>query len=551
MQLASGIYTYLPLGLRTISKIIKVIDEEMEAVGGTKLSMPKMLPKELWERTGRWNDMGNELIRLKDRKGEDFCLAPTHEEIITSLVASGVSSKKHLPLRLYQIGDKYRDEARPRFGLLRGREFIMKDMYSFDATQAEAMSTYQEVRVAYHNIMRRLCIPYAVAEADSGNIGGNLSHEFHALTDVGEDSLLYCKGTGYFANVEKAKSDTAASIPSNYSLPGESPPGEESLGGLVRACLQSVVTSKPMNATVFKDPAHNGTVFIAFTDATYETNEYLVKGHFKLGANFTAEPLSAANIQEFLVAPTKQVVFDLSFSSKAADKHTSDTAYLLSHILQRFTAKSSDAHVKIAKVGDKALLDETSENSAELGTTAKSGELASSSAILEERKGIEVGHLFYLGTKYSAPLKANITTTEGTQPIEMGCYGIGVSRLLAVSAETSNDEKGIIWPRSIAPFQVMVIPVKQEAETGTKIWSQLNSVPELSGEVMLDDRYVDSIGYRLKESEFIGIPYAVVLGNKFKSTGLVEVIERKTGKTEQVELDKLGSFFQNTSSSTL
>lgn len=541
----------MPLGLRTISKITKVIDEEMEAVGGTKLSMPKMLPKELWERTGRWNDMGNELIRLKDRKGEDFCLAPTHEEVITSLVAAGVSSKKHLPLRLYQIGDKYRDEARPRFGLLRGREFIMKDMYSFDATQAEAMSTYQEVRVAYHNIMRRLCIPYAVAEADSGNIGGNLSHEFHALTDVGEDSLLYCKDTGYFANVEKAKSDTAASIPAQYSLPANGPPGEDSLGGYVRACLQSIIIAKPMNATIFKDPAQNGTVFVAFTDATYETNEYLVKGHYKLGASFTSEPLSAANIQEFLVAPTKKVVFDLSFSSKDADKHTKDTVHTLTHILERLNVEATEAHVKVSKVGDKALLDETSENSVEIGKPAKTGESTSSSPVLEERKGIEVGHLFYLGTKYSAPLKANITTTEGTQPIEMGCYGIGVSRLLAVSVETSHDEKGIIWPQSIAPYQVMLIPGKKEAEMATKVWSQLNAVPELSGEVMLDDRYVDSIGYRLKESEFIGIPYAVVLGNKFQSSGLVEVIERKTGKTEQVELSKLGNYFQTNLSSTL
>lgn len=534
---------------------MKVIDEEMEAVGGVKMSMPKLLPKELWERTGRWNDMGSELIRLKDRKGEDFCLAPTHEEIVTSIVASGVSSKKHLPLRLYQIGDKYRDEARPRFGLLRGREFVMKDMYSFDSTQSDAMNTYDEVRGAYHNIMRRLELPYAVAEADSGNIGGNLSHEFHALTDIGEDTLLWCKETGYHANLEKAKSNTTAVIhPSHFSPLSPSADLRSVLSVLLKnksssssstSSSPSSSTSSspslspstcPINATVFTDPSSSNTVSLALTDASYEANEYLVKGHFKLGANFASEPLNSSSLERFLAAEEKRIVIDLAFASQDMDDFTRAGITQMVDAFKRNGVTHIDFnHVKVAKVGDKALGD--------LGeVSSKTGE---NIGTLEERKGIEVGHLFYLGTKYSAPLKANITGTTAPEAIEMGCYGIGVSRLLAVAVETSNDENGIIWPQAIAPYLAMVIPTKKESETGRQVYDILNGLPGLSGEVMLDDRLADSVGYRVKESEFIGIPYAVVLGSKFKENGLVEIIDRKSRQSHHVSLQDLPSFFQS------
>lgn len=510
---------------------MKIIDEEMEAVGGTKMSMPKLLPKELWERTGRWNDMGSELIRLKDRKGEDFCLAPTHEEIVTSVVASGVRSKTELPLRLYQIGDKYRDEARPRFGLLRGREFVMKDMYSFDATQADALKAYEEVRGAYHAIMNRLELPYAVAEADSGNIGGNLSHEFHALTDVGEDTLLHSKETGYFANVEKAKSDTTAKISRDLKL-GSLPP-KTNARHILETMLSSQQENASMRATVFKDPQQPEITFIALTDATYEANEYLVKSHFKLGVEFTVEPLTKESIEGLTQVESNQnlrVVFDLAFSSESCDEHTKSFVKSTIETFERFGVKSEHAHVKIAKVGDKTLVDEKSQIQ----------------GVLEERKGIEVGHLFYLGTKYSAPLKASIPTDTGMQAIEMGCYGIGVSRLLAVSVETSNDDNGIIWPRAIAPFQVMIIPNKDEAETGVQLYNTLSAIPGLSGEIMIDDRAKKhGIGYRTKESEFIGIPYSVAIGKKWQPEGLIEVKTRKTGEVRELTIDQLRDFFKN------
>jgi prolyl-tRNA synthetase len=521
----------LPLGLRTLSKIVKIIDEEMESVGGQKLNMPKLLPKELWEKTGRWNDMGSELVRLKDRKGEDFCLAPTHEEVVTSLAAAGISSHKQLPLRLYQIGDKYRDEARPRFGLLRAREFVMKDMYSFDLTQADAMATYEEVRGAYNRVMTRLEIPYAIAEADSGNIGGNLSHEFHALADVGEDSLLCCPSSQYHANVEKAKSATVANINISKIPPtlNSSSSSDASLLKQLLEHLASPLDQTTLRATIFTDPSKPEFAALALTDVAYEANPYLVKGTFKLGADYTFKPLDKDSIQRFLDAKDQKVVLDKALvSPSVSDEGKSWISKVESIFKNSSQLTTQSEHVKIVKPGDKCNCG---------SSTCPDG------VVLEERKGIEVGHLFYLGTKYSVPLKANVSTNTGNTPIEMGCYGIGVSRLLAVAVETSNDAKGIVWPHSIAPFRVTIIPMKQTVEQGDEVYRQLCRHPKLTGDVMLDDRYTDSIGYRVKESEFIGIPYAVVLGSKFKDSGKVEVISRKDGQSVQLTVEELHLHF--------
>lgn len=509
----------------------------MASVGGQKMNMPKLLPKELWEKTGRWNDMGSELIRLKDRKGEDFCLAPTHEEIVTSLAAAGVSSPKQLPLRLYQIGDKYRDEARPRFGLLRAREFVMKDMYSFDVTKEDAIKTYEEVREAYIRVMQRLELPFAIAEADSGNIGGNMSHEFHALASVGEDTLLCSPSNQYFANVEKAKSNTMAHIDASLipkhllaasasALSAQQP----SLGSPLGQLIQHLVSAQPtVKATLFAEANNPDVQTLVLTDAQYDANPYLVKGVAGLGAEYSVMTTQShpEAFSALLKSPKKQLILDLALlhedlpaASKAWIGRIQQIA--TEHAFQKVEA----AHVKIAKVGDLC---------------------EGSKEALVERKGIEVGHLFYLGTKYSVPLKATVpTTTSGVVPIEMGCYGIGVSRLLAVVAETSHDEKGIVWPKIIAPFQLTVIPTKQYLDKAHEVVAMLSErVPDLNNEVVLDDRCADSVGYRIKETEFIGIPYVVSLGSHYGSTGQVEVISRKTGQKTSVAVDQLADYFLN------
>lgn len=492
------------------------------------MTMPKMLPKELWEKTGRWDDMGSELIRLKDRKGEDFCLAPTHEEVITSIVAAGVSSKKQLPLRLYQIGDKYRDEARPRFGLIRGREFVMKDMYSFDATQEQAMATYEEVRAAYHRIMTRLELPYAVAEADSGNIGGNLSHEFHALTDVGEDSLLYCQSNLYHANVEKAKSATVGSF-ENSKLPSfDTTSSHQDLFSSLMKHLAQPNGLSFMRAAIFLDPKQPDVCSLALTDSSYEINEYLVKGHYKLGAEFTTKPLDENSLQSFLSAETKRVVIDSAFASESMTPDAKKFIKVVEDIFSKNNVKVDFNHVKVARVGDKCLCPGKKEG-------------CNGDHTLEMRKGIEIGHLFYLGTKYSVPLKAVITSEAGRTPIEMGCYGIGVSRILAVAVETSNDKNGIIWPKSIAPFRAMVIGAKQVMEKTEEIYALLNSTPALQGELMMHNSYQDSIGQRIKESEFLGIPHVIVVGAK---SDTIEVIDRKTGAKEHLAPDQVVKYFE-------
>jgi prolyl-tRNA synthetase len=502
----------------------------MASVGGQKMHMPKILPKELWEQTGRWNDMGNELIRLKDRKGEDFCLAPTHEEIVTSIVANNINSHKQLPLRLYQIGDKYRDEARPRFGLLRAREFVMKDMYSFDATAQDAMRTYEEVRGAYDRIMTRLELPYAVAEADSGNIGGNLSHEFHALASVGEDTLLCCPSTGYYANLEKAKSSTTINLSeSQASSLGSTSSLKDLIQGLVQESQES--SSLPLRATLFTDPSKPGFAMLTLTDASYECNPYLAKSLAQLGADFkTSVIFDSAAAQTFLSASERLVVMDAALTHPS---NSSSVKATIEHI-KTVVAKDSrveSAHIKKAKVGDP--------------------EISGSAFKLEEHKGIEVGHLFYLGTKYSAPLKAEYMTKDSSLPMEMGCYGIGVSRLLAVAVETSHDDKGIIWPKSIAPYRVNLVVMPENAQLAQETFDILESIPSLKGEILLDDRKATSVGHRLKESEFIGIPYAVAIGNKFNKTGEVEVVCRKEGQTLNMKPDRLLDFFKDKFPSSL
>lgn len=528
--MASGIYSYLPLGMRTLAKITRIVDEEMESVGGQKLNMPKLLPRELWEKTGRWNDMGSELVRLKDRKGEDFCLAPTHEEVITSLVASGVNSVKQLPMRLYQIGDKYRDEARPRFGLLRAREFVMKDMYSFDETKEGAMRTYEEVRGAYDRVMKRLEIPYAVAEADSGNIGGNLSHEFHALASIGEDSLLCCPSSSYHANAEKAKSTTISKC--------QPPTNSADIDTLEKLLEHLSHASSSLTATLFTATSSNNQSLshatLVLTDLTYEANPFLVKGQAShLPSQYSVEALDASNIVKFMNAEKKQLILDNALTHPLVSEQGRTWIQQIQQIANSECQGLQSAHIKMAKVGDPCPCSELSSTSSSI---CKEG------SILEEQKGIEVGHLFYLGTKYSVPLKAMLPTHTGNNPIEMGCYGIGVSRLLAVSVETSNDEKGIIWPRSIAPYRVSIIPMNNLQEKARQLYDELETIPSLSGEIVIDDR-AETLKFRQRESDFIGIPYAILLGNKYSSTGEVEIVCRRDGSTSHVPTKELPNFF--------
>ncbi|KAL6068810.1 prolyl-tRNA synthetase [Balamuthia mandrillaris] len=434
-QCSRGVYSLLPLGVRTLQKIENIIDEEMATVGGQKVRLPLLLPATLWKATGRWEQAGPEMFRLKDRKGTDYCLAPTHEELITELCGKEVSSYRQLPLRLYQIGAKYRDEKRPRFGLLRGREFLMKDMYSFDATKQEALRSYGLVLEAYKRVMHRLGLNYTVAAADGGNIGGDLTHEFHVWSDIGEDTLLFCERCGYVENSE-------------------------------------MIEKRKQKA---QERAENAS---------------------------SSEPEDRAQEDE-------------KKEERKAQEATHSTWMTIN---DRDSCSRSDC--------PKTLI---------------------------ERTGIEIGHVFYLGTKYSQALGANVTGADGvSRAMEMGCYGLGITRILAAIAQTNHDENGLKWPASVAPYKVAILSMANAKESSspllhemaTQLWHTVNQASDFKGEVLLDDRDYETPGSKMKQAQLLGLPCTVIVGKAYKNNGQVEVEVRRTGQRRLLQPSQLVPFLR-------
>ncbi|KAI8819861.1 prolyl-tRNA synthetase [Fimicolochytrium jonesii] len=493
-QSAAGIYSFLPLGLRILEKLEKLIDREMRSVDGQKVALPCILPSDGWKKTGRWESTGSEMFKLNDRKGSEFCLAPTHEEEITQLVASEITSWKQLPLRLYQIGRKYRDEARPRSGLLRAREFIMKDMYTFDASEDAARRTYEEVRGAYDRILNEIGIPFAAAEADTGNIGGSTSHEYHFLSPAGEDTVLRCSNCGYTANDERA-----SGVINTNRLPAEH----------LRLRYEEVNSGKHGFARV-EVPKGRSVNFIKLKKAAPEG--------ITLGNDTTAHDGDAT---DSLVFVDKNVPVSEVHSGK-------------SNVIQGdfITIQEGDGcphcHASTTKP-----------------STTIQHALASSRAI-------EIGHTFLLGTKYSRALNAMIKDNKNElQPIQMGCYGIGVTRMIAAIVEASRDENGIKWPGSIAPFRVCVIPFlnkKSSTEEMDAIEDGVKALYEgLRGkldeeDIVVDDRADMSFGFKMKDGLLVGYPHMIILGKKYLQEGLVEVHSRTTGTVEYCKVADIGAF---------
>ncbi|KAF7723352.1 hypothetical protein EC973_002100 [Apophysomyces ossiformis] len=536
LKSSSGIYSLLPLGLRTVEKLERIIDEEMTAIGCQKLSLPTLLPPENWKKTGRWSGAKGEFFRLKDRKDSEMLLAPTHEEEITNLVASELRSSKQLPIRLYQIGRKYRDELRPRAGLLRGREFVMKDLYTFDASVEDAFTTYNDVSNAYSKIFLRIGVPFVVAEADSGNIGGSRSHEYHLLSNVGEDTLLTCSGCGYTANEELAVGHVpqlpSADISPKQALTTVADNTCDTLG-LSRNHRSAVqFTFFDYLGTNKEGNAHIRGIAAAVTPKGRTTNVLKVQAelrkHLMKKQSMTDSDTLDMKVCNKPVEELPNHVF--------VDNAVAPLCETLSPN-ERFWLHEPN-HFRIAEAGDLCA--------------------SCSGHHLTSVKAIEVGHTFYLGTKYSSALQCDFKPSNPKAdkvPAEMGCYGIGITRLLAAVAEASFDDRGIVWPRSIAPYRVCIVTtddknpeLQQLADT---IYDKLENLSDTRrrglsrtpfyDNVVIDDRR-SGFGSKMKDAELIGYPLIVVLGPKALSRGVIELHERIKGeqnKRAEVSVENL------------
>jgi prolyl-tRNA synthetase len=543
-QLAAGIYSYLPMGQRVALRIMQILREEMNRIGGQEFYLPALHPAELWKESGRWDAIGEEMFRLKDRKGGDMCLGMTHEEAFTSIARNELRSYKQLPQVWYQIQIKFRDEARPKSGLMRLRTFIMKDAYSFDLDEAGLDRSFEDQREAYKRIFTRAGIKFAIVEASSGAMGGSASNEFVARTDVGEDLIATCENCGYAANLEKATSRLAELTDSaGPNAPEEFPtPGVRTIEDLTvfpgGAIAENQIKSLVYMVTINNEPAA-ALVLIRGDHQLHET-----KVADSLGAT-AIRPAQAEEIRELLGAGAGSLGgVGAKESARAANRELVIVADEGLRGRRNMTtgANKDDHHLRGVDIARDILVDRW----ADLRTVA-SGEPCPrcDTGVLEVYKAMEIGHIFKLGTKYSKSMGASVLTPEGKEvPIVMGSYGIGVERIMTAAIEQNHDQDGIIWPKSLSPFDVVVTitNMKQDSlrEAGEGLYQDLQRA---GLEVLLDDRD-ERAGVKFKDADLIGIPYRITVGKK-TADGLVELFERKTKATEDVQLSEIVSRVQN------
>ena len=518
-KLGSGLFEILPLGLKTLMNVINIIREEMNSIDGQEVKLPLILPKELWIETGRWNVYGKELFRLKDRKNAEFCLAPTAEEAITDLARSFIKSYKQLPIMLYQFGIKFRDEIRPRFGVMRAREFLMKDAYSFHTNEADLEIYYKKVYEAYERICKRCGFKYRVVEAASGAIGGNFSHEFMVLADTGEEEIAWCN-CGYGANSEKAEC-----LDMVYEKSNEIKQDMQVIDTPNVGTIEDV--SKFLNSSVQR--FIKTIIYIA----DKKPIAVLVRGDFeineiKLQSLIGCEELELAS-QEIVEEVTgAKVGFAGPINLRKQVKIYAD--YSVINVVNGIVgANKTDAHIKNVNYNK----DYKADVIADLRKVVH-GDICPrcKKEKLQFSRGIEIGHIFKLGTKYSKSMKATYLDASGKENfMVMGCYGIGVTRILAATIEQSYDENGIIWPVAIAPFKVSIIPVdfkdEKTKEVAEKIYKQLK---DLRIDVLLDDRD-ERVGIKFKDADLIGIPFRITISRKTLVDDVVEFKKRKDDRS--------------------
>ncbi|WP_422490740.1 proline--tRNA ligase [Endozoicomonas sp. ALE010] len=529
-KLASGLYTWLPLGLRVLQKVENIVREEMNRSGALETLMPAVQPAELWQETGRWDQFGAELLRFQDRHGRDFVIGPTHEEVITDIARNELNSYKQLPINLYQIQTKFRDERRPRFGLMRGREFLMKDAYSFHATEACLQAEYQNMHTTYCRIFDRLGLEYRAVQADSGAIGGSGSQEFHVLAESGEDAIVFSDQSDYAANIEKAEAIAPA---------GERPAPSEAMTLVdtpdARAIDQLVEQfNLPVEKTI------KTLIVAAAEDADSEFIALLIRGDHELN-EVKAENL--ADVAAPLRFATEEEVKNIMGAGPGS---LGPVNCPIPVIVDRTVAKMADfgagANIEGKHYfGTNWERDCTFSRVEDLRNIQEGDPSPCGKGQLFIKRGIEVGHIFQLGTKYSESMNATVLSENGKSiPLAMGCYGIGVSRTAAAAIEQNYDDRGIIWPEAIAPFQIALVPLKIEKseavrEAAEKLYQELTTA---GFEVLMDDRKA-SPGVKFADMELIGIPHRVVLSDRGLADGMVEYKHRTANDKEDIQLSEI------------
>ncbi len=518
-KVAAGIYTYLPLGLRVIRKVEQIIREEMNRAGAQEVLMPMASPAELWKETGRWDFYGKELLRFKDRHERDFCLGPTHEEVITDLFRREVNSYRQLPLNFYQIQTKFRDEIRPRFGLMRGREFLMKDAYSFDRDEAGARLNYQKMYDAYHRIFTRCGLTFRAVEADTGLIGGTSSHEFMVLADTGEETIVYSDEGTFAANVERAE-----------VLPPEKADTED-MRELKTVSTPNCRTIEEVTA-LLKIPAHRLVKTLLYSMGK-DTVAVLVRGDHTVNEIKLKKVLGVSEIE--LAGPVTVEHITGAAVGFAGPIGLTGLRIFADHaipVLRNAVVGGNrlDTHYVDANWGRDFSADEVLDlRNAQAGDPSPRKD-----GLLKVTKGIEVGHVFMLGTKYSEAMKATFLDPQGKECFAvMGCYGIGVGRTAASSIEQNHDDRGIIWPYPIAPFHVHLIPVSQSDKTAQATASLYDDLCRAGFDVLWDDRE-ERAGVKFNDADLIGAPFQVIVGDKGLADGVVEVKVRKTGEKSRL-----------------
>ncbi|MBN2141189.1 MAG: proline--tRNA ligase [Desulfovibrionaceae bacterium] len=529
-KLTSGIYTFLPLGLRTLNKVAAIVRREMDRAGAQEIFMPSVQPADLWRETGRWDIYGKELLRFKDRHGRDYCLGPTHEEVVTDLVRGEVRSYRQLPVNLYQIQTKFRDEIRPRFGLMRGREFVMKDGYSFDRDEAGAEKSYRDMFEAYVRAFSRIGLGFRAVEADSGPIGGSFSHEFMVLAETGEDTIAVCENgsCGYAANLEKAEVVLPGETPGAPMVPEQAPkpeivdtPGRHSVD---EVCGFLGLDPRDLVKTLIFEA--DGLPVAALVRGDRELNE--VKLRNLLGATDLALA-DEALVRSLTNAP---VGFAGPVGLSGA-RIVADSELLLSGPVV-CGANRADAHLKNVLLGRDAEI----ERFADLRTVTPQDPCPRCGRGLSFTRGIEVGHVFKLGRKYSEAMNASFLDEDGRErPMVMGCYGIGVSRIVAAAIEQNNDEHGPLFPPSIAAFEVALIGLAgKDRAVADKAEELYRVLSEAGVEVLFDDRD-ERPGVKFNDADLMGLPMQLILGAKGLAKGLVEAKDRRSGERVDLSLD--------------
>lgn len=537
---ASGLYTWLPTGLKVLRKVEKIVREEMDAIGASEILMPMVQSADLWIESGRWADYGPELLRMKDRHQREFCLGPTHEEVITAMIRDEIRSYKQCPAVYYQIQGKFRDEIRPRFGVMRAREFLMKDAYSFHTTEESLQETYEIMFHAYSKIFTRLGLEFRAVIADNGAIGGSASHEFHVLADSGEDTIAFSSESDYAANIEKAKALTPKNeVPSTtkssaaQSIEKIDTPESKTIE---QVCQQLSISAKQTIKTLLVQGSSDENPVIAIClRGDHELNELKVERH----------PLVASPLE---MASEEQVLSASGCNSGSVGPVGLNIPIIVDRdaaVLSDFVCGANQDSVHLSGVNWER--DAKFEHIFDCRNIVEGDLSPDGKGTLTIKRGIEVGHIFQLGTKYSEAMKANVLGENGKSvTLTMGCYGIGVSRIVAAAIEQNHDEYGIIWPDNIAPFQVAIVPMNMKrshrvAEQAEKLYQQLQ---DAGIEVLFDDRK-ERPGVMFADIELIGVPHRIVISERGIDAGTFEYKHRRNNDKLDIKIDEVFSFLQD------